>query len=100
MIQSSSEISDIFFDCLDTLSENPWLYATQENCFQGKRKISFSDAILSTICMQKSSSKSEVLKFFAYQEDAPSHSALIQQRSKLDPSAFEDLFHWFTDRVT
>lgn len=100
MIHSSSEIRNIFFDCLNSLSENPWLYASKENCFVRKRKISFSDAILSTICMQRSSSKTEILKFFGFRQDAPSHSALIQQRSKLDPGAFEDLFFRFTDALS
>ena len=46
MNQSSNRIKDILFDCLNSMSENPWIYTDQINHFSRKRKISFSDAIL------------------------------------------------------
>ena len=100
MNQSSTQIKEILFDCLNAMSENPWIYTDQNNLFSRKRKISFSDAILSTICMQRSSSKEEILKYYDFMTNAPTHSALIQQRNKLKPSAFEDLFYRFTNVVT
>ena len=33
MIQSSSQIKDILFDCLNSMSENPWIYTDQDNQF-------------------------------------------------------------------
>ena len=100
MVKSSSQIKEIFFDCLNSMSENPWLFTTQENSFSRKRKISFKDTILSTICMQRSASKTEVLKFYDFLADAPTHSALIQQRNKVKPEAFESLFYCFTDALS
>ena len=100
MIQSSSRIKDILFDCLNSMSENPWIYTDQDNQFSRKRKISFSDAILTTICMQRSSSKTEILRYYDFLSDAPTHSALIQQRKKLLPCAFEDLFYRFTNALS
>ena len=82
------------------MSENPWIHTDQINHFSRKRKIPFSDTILSTICMQRSSSKKEILNYYDFRTDTPTHSALIQQRNKLKPSAFEDLFYRFTNAVT
>ena len=100
MINSSSQVKEILFDCLSSMSENPWLFTTQENAFSRKRKISFTDTILATICMQRSASKTEVLKFYDFRPDAPTHSAIIQQRNKVDPEAFETLFYRFTDELS
>ena len=100
MNYSSSEVKNIFFDCLNSMAENSWRYTIQENAFTRKRKISFSDAIISTICMQRSSSNSEILKYFDFDSNAPTHSALIQQRNKLSLSAFENLFYQFSDALS
>ena len=69
----------------------------QKTAFSRKRKISFTDTILSVLSMEKSSSKHEMLKYFDFSADTPSLSALIQQRSKLSPEAFQILFRDFTD---
>ena len=100
MSKSSNRIKDILFDCVNSMSENPWIHTDQINHFSRKRKIPFSDTILSTICMQRSSSKKEILNYYDFRTDTPTHSALIQQRNKLKPSAFEDLFYRFTNAVT
>ena len=50
--------------------------------------------------MQRSSSNSEILKYFDFQPDSPTHSALIQQRNKLNLQAFEQLFYRFTDSLS
>lgn len=100
MIQDSAQIKDLLFKSLESLSETQWLFTGQAGDFTRKRKISFSDAILSTICMQRSSSNTEILKYFDFQPDSPTHSALIQQRNKLNVQAFEQLFYRFTDSLS
>ena len=75
----------------------PWLFSTRKTAFSRKRKISFTDTILSVLSMEKSSSKHEMLKYFDFSADTPSLSALIQQRSKLSPETFQILFRDFTD---
>ena len=67
MIQDSAQIKDLLFKSLESLSETQWLFTGQAGDFTRKRKISFSDAILSTICMQRSSSNTEILKYFDFQ---------------------------------
>ncbi len=47
--------------------------------------------------MQKSASKTELLKYFDFNASAPTASALIQQRKKISPEAFDSLFHSFSN---
>ena len=41
MNYSSSEVKNIFFDCLNSMAENSWRYTIQENAFTRKRKYLF-----------------------------------------------------------
>ena len=45
--------------------------------------------------MQKSASKTELLKYFDFNASTPTASALIQQRKKISPEAFDSLFYSF-----
>ena len=71
-------------------------YTTIQNAFTRIRKITFSDAMLATISLQKDHSKNELLNYFSFSESSPTLSALIQQRSKISPTAFESLFYSFS----
>lgn len=71
-------------------------YTTIQNAFTRTRKITFSDAMLATISLQKDHSKNELLNYFSFSESSPTLSALIQQRSKISPTAFESLFYSFS----
>lgn len=57
-----------------------------------KRKVTFSDCILSCLCMSGGTLFSEMLEFFEGKDSLPSRSALIQQRLKIKPEAFAQLF--------
>ena len=48
MIHSCTDAKNALLNCLESMSENPWLYSNQVNQFSRKRKISFTDAMLST----------------------------------------------------
>lgn len=75
----------------------------EENCacfvknpgkdFSRKRKLGFSQTIFFILCMEAQSLKKEILKFFNFNADAPSASALCQQRAKIKTSAFYYLMH-------
>ena len=68
--------------------------------FTRNRKISFSDLILSIMSMESHSLNHEIRDFF--QKNAtrpPSKSAFIQQRDKLNESAFMHLFSDFNKRI-
>lgn len=79
------------------LSASSWQYTKKPTDFTRNRKISFSDVLLSTISMQKSASKTELLKYFDFNASAPTASALIQQRKKISSEAFDSLFYSFSN---
>lgn len=61
--------------------------------FSRKRKISFSDLILSIISMENHSVNRELRHFFFFKKNAiPTKSAFIQQRKKLNDNAFPHVF--------
>lgn len=82
------------------MQANSWNYTYNPQDFSRTRKISFYDTILSTISMQKSASKAETLQYFNYSPAAPTSSALIQQRKKINPDAFSSLFYDFTNHFS
>ena len=47
--------------------------------------------------MHKSASKTELLKYFDFNASVPTASALIQQRKKISPEAFDSLFYSFSN---
>ena len=63
-----------------------------EKDFTRHRKISFSDCVMSLLCMSGGTLFSEVLEYFSDKTDLPSVSAYLQQRAKIKYSAFEQLF--------
>lgn len=93
---NAKQVWNCLSNTVKSMSDNSWLYTKNPSDYTRQRKITFSDAIFSTISMQKSASKNEVLKYFDYSSNAPSASALIQQRHKISFTAFEDLFYNFT----
>lgn len=94
---SPESVKNNLFSVISDMAAAPWLFSSQKTAFSRKRKISFTDTILSVLSLEKSSSKHEMLKYFDFSADTPSLSALIQQRSKLCPEAFEILFRDFTN---
>ena len=94
---SPNSVKETLLTKVNEMSASSWQYVNKSTDFTRNRKISFSDVLLSTISMQKSSSKTEVLKYFDFNTSAPTASALIQQRKKVSPDAFESLFYSFSN---
>lgn len=65
-----------------------------------KRKISFEDTMLTVLGMSGGSLTSELLTHFKCSNKAPSSAALVQQRNKILPTAFEKLFHDFARKAS
>lgn len=97
MFPTPDVVRQTLFNRINEMQANSWLYSVDSRDFTRNRKISFSDTILSTISMQRSSQKAEVLKYFDFSSDAPSHSALIQRRNKVPADSFAALFYSFTN---
>ena len=79
---SPESVKETLLNKVNEMSASSWQYAKKPTDFTRNRKISFSDVLLSTISMQKSASKTELLKHFDFNASAPTTSALIQQRKK------------------
>ena len=93
---SPEKVKETLLSKVNEMAASSWQYVNHPSDFTRNRKISFSDSILSTISMQKSQSKVELLKYFDFSASAPTASALIQQRKKISPEAFSSLFYSFT----
>ena len=94
---SPESVKKTLLNKVNELSASSWQYTKKPTDFTRNRKISFSDVLLSTISMQKSASKTELLKYFDFNASAPTASALIQQRKKMSPEAFDSLFYSFSN---
>lgn len=94
---SPESVKKTLLNKVNELSASSWQYTKKTTDFTRNRKISFSDVLLSTISMQKSASKTELLKYFDFNASAPTASALIQQRKKISPEAFDSLFYSFSN---
>ena len=94
---SPESVKKTLLNKVNELSASSWQYTKKPTDFTRNRKISFSDVLLSTISMQKSASKTELLKYFDFNASVPTASALIQQRKKISPEAFDSLFYSFSN---
>ena len=94
---SPESVKKTLLNKVNELSASSWQYTKKTTDFTRNRKISFSDVLLSTISMQKSASKTELLKYFDFNASAPTASALIQQRKKISPEVFDSLFYSFSN---
>ena len=79
---SPESVKETLLNKVKEMSASSWQYTKKATDFTRNRKITFSDVLLSTISMQKSASKTELLKYFDFKVSAPTASALIQQRKK------------------
>ena len=64
--------------------------------FSRKRKLSFKKVVESIIGMGSKGLTNELIDIFNNDPDMPSASAFVQQRSKIKPEAFRDIFAGFT----
>lgn len=94
---SPESVKETLLNKVNEISASSWQYVKKPTDFTRNRKISFNDVLLSTISMQKSASKTESLKYFDFHASAPTASALIQQRKKISPEAFDSLFYSFSN---
>ena len=63
---SPESVKKTLLNKVNELSASSWQYTKKPTDFTRNRKISFSDVLLSTISMQKSASKTELLKYFDF----------------------------------
>lgn len=80
------------------ISSNPQNFTKNpEKDFSRNRKLSFEKMIYSILSMSGKDLKCELMNFFELNKEMPTVSAFIQQRNKISVTAFETLFHQFTN---
>ena len=88
------------FSIIRRLGEEPERYARKPGRdFTRKRTLTPAVLIHLILAMGEKSVWKGLLGHFRRRIDTPSASAFVQQRQKLIPSALEDLFHRFSDRL-
>lgn len=77
----------------ETFVKNPGKDFTRE------RKLPFKQVLKAVLSMTGKSLRGELMEYFNLKTSMPTVSAFVQQRNKVDHSAFEALFHTFTKAV-
>ncbi|SFI18272.1 Transposase DDE domain-containing protein [Pseudobutyrivibrio sp. OR37] len=85
------------FDSIDQILLNKASYVKNPTDHSRTRKLSFKTIINSILQMSGSSINNELLSFFNCSDTTPTAAAFVQQRSKILPTAFEDIFKSFTN---
>lgn len=85
------------FDSIDQVLLNKASYVKNPTDHSRTRKLSFKATINSILQMSGGSINNELLSFFNCSDTTPTASAFVQQRSKILPTAFEDIFKSFTN---
>ena len=87
--------------CINEIAAASDLYCQNPGSdFTRNRKLPFSDMMKAILCFSGKSLNKEMLEIFGCKSNIASVSAFVQQRSKLKASAFEALFHNFTNKHT
>lgn len=86
--------------CIKEISSHPEPYCKNPGKdFTRKRKLPLEQVVKSVLSMTGKSLRGELMEYFNLKISMPTVSAFVQQRNKVNPCAFETLFHTFTDAV-
>ena len=92
----AKHVKNIFNNKVKALTKNRMDYVKNPNKdFTRKSKLDFSIMINLIVSMGNTAIRGELLTAFNYQIDTPTASAFVQQRNKIEWTAFEYLFHDF-----
>lgn len=87
--------------CIKEIASSSDLYCRNPGVdFTRNRKLPFPEMMKAILCFSGKSLNKEMLEIFGCKSNIASVSAFVQQRSKIKASAFEALFHNFTDKHT
>ena len=96
---SPKSLRKILFESIEQLVQNKAAYVRNPTDHSRTRKLSFKTIVNSILQISGGSINNELLTFFNCSETTPTAAAFVQQRSKILPTAFEDLFNSFTDKA-
>ena len=99
----SSQISTIkhkLASAITQLCDVSWMFVKNPGRdFTRKRKLGFNQMVSLLLAMEGGSLTTELLKHFGCSADVATSSAFVQQRGKIDPSAFSSLFDLFVQKT-
>ena len=85
---------------IKTVCQSPSIYSRNpEKDFTRRKKLPMDRVIKTVLGFSSKSLNNEIIDIFSGDTEIPSASALIQQRSKLLPSAFESIFRNFISKM-
>ena len=100
MIYTPKKIKRILKKSISEISLHPKQFANNpEKDFTRKRKLPLKQVLNCVLSMTGKSLRGELMDYFNLSLKAPTVSALVQQRNKINYTAFEALFHSFTESV-
>ena len=88
---SLKSLRKILFKSIEQLVQNKASYVRNPTDPSRTRKLSFKTIINTILQISGGSINNELLTFFNCSETIPTAAAFVQQRSKILPTAFEDL---------
>lgn len=101
MNTKSQELRSTLFELIKNLRDNPKEHIRNpDKDFCRNRKLPFDKIIFSLLGMEGGSLSNELLKQWGCSIDTATSAAFVQQRGKLLPMAFENLFHNFVNKTT
>jgi hypothetical protein len=100
MRSKSQELKSTLFELIQRLRDNPKEHIRNpDKDFIRNRKLPFDKIIFSLLGMEGNSLTNELLRQSGCSVDTVTSAAFVQQRAKLLPTAFENLFHNFVHKT-
>ena len=94
----TSKLKKSLNKCIDNLADSRQKYCFHpEKDYTRHKKSDFSSIVKSIVCFGGKSLNKEILECFGFSPDTLTSSAFVQQRSKIKPEAFYQLFRDFTE---
>ena len=101
MKNTGRALKERLLSMIGAMGEHPERYAKDPGRdFTRRRSLTLPTLMSLILTMDEKSMWKGLLGYFQNGIDTPSASAFVQQRKKLLPQAFEDLFHRFTDTLS
>lgn len=98
MCNFSSKVRSKLFSVISEMNSISWLFAKNPGRdFTRKSPLSFENMLKLMISMEGQSIHKEMYNFMGFKINTPSTSAFVQQRAKIDISAFQYLFQEFSE---
>ncbi len=101
MKYTAGALRELLISMIQEMGEHPEDYVKNPGKdFTRRRTLTLPELVCLILTMDEKSVWKGLLGYFQHKLDTPSASAFVQQREKLLPCAFADLFQRFTDSLT